>query len=87
MRRPGAYLGFGQGGCTFLADLHPPPPPDLDLDPDPHQDFVLDPDPHQNNADPQLKRLLSNLQLCLGPTKEQQTEEKCCNLCFLMYIK
>ncbi len=41
------YLGFCQGGCTFLAD--PPPPPDLD----PHQDFVLDPDPHQNNADPQ----------------------------------
>ena len=34
VRRPGAYLGFGQGGCTFLADLHPPPPPpDLDLDP------------------------------------------------------
>jgi len=49
----GAYLGFGQGGCTFLADLHPPPPPgsgsgsgeDFELDPDP--------DPHQNNADPQ----------------------------------
>jgi hypothetical protein len=41
----GAYLGFCQGGCTFLADLpSPPPPPDLDLDPDPdpHQDF----DPH-----------------------------------------
>jgi hypothetical protein len=38
----GAYLGFCQGGCTFLTDL-PPPPPDLDLDPD----------PHQNNADPQ----------------------------------
>jgi len=34
-----------------------------------------------------VKRLLSNSQLCLGPTKEQQTEEKCCNLCFLMYIK
>jgi hypothetical protein len=59
----GAYLGFCQGGCTFLADLAPPPPPppDLDLDPhpdpnpDPHQDFELDPapDPHQNNADPQ----------------------------------
>ncbi len=50
----GAYLGFCQGGCTFLADL-PPPPPDLDLDPDPHQDFELDlvMDPHQNNADPQ----------------------------------
>jgi hypothetical protein len=31
---PGAYLGFCQGGCTFL-------------DPDPHQDFELDPDPHQ----------------------------------------
>jgi hypothetical protein len=45
----GAYLGFCQGGCTFLADLPPSPPPDLDLDPD------LDPapDPHQNNADPQ----------------------------------
>ncbi len=40
----GAYLGFCQGGCTFLADLPlPPPPPDLDVDPD----------PHQNNADPQ----------------------------------
>ncbi len=50
----GAYLGFCQGGCTFLADLPPPPP---DLDPDPDQDFELDldpaPDPHQNNADPQ----------------------------------
>jgi hypothetical protein len=67
----GAYLGFCQGGCTFLADL-PPPPPDLDLDPDldPHQDFELDPDPdpHHNNADPHstalgstVKRLLSNL--------------------------
>jgi hypothetical protein len=22
----GAYLGFCQGGCTFLADLPPPPP-------------------------------------------------------------
>ncbi len=22
---PGAYLGFSQGGCTFLADLPPPP--------------------------------------------------------------
>ncbi len=45
----GAYLGFFQGGCTFLADL----PPHPDLDPDPHQDFELDldPDPHQNNAD------------------------------------
>ncbi len=45
----GAYLGFCQGGCTFLAELTP--------DPDPHQDFELDPDPapnpHQNNADPQ----------------------------------
>ncbi len=40
---PGAYLGFCQGGCTFLADL--PPPPDLDPDPDPQQDFELDPDP------------------------------------------
>ena len=85
MRRPGAYLGFGQGGCTFLADLHPPPPPGSGSGSG--EDFELDPDPHQNNADPQLKRLLSNLQLCLGPTKEQQTEEKCCNLCFLMYIK
>ena len=31
--RTGAYLGFFQGGCTFLADLppsSPPPPPDLD---------------------------------------------------------
>ncbi len=47
-RYAGAYLGFCQGGCTFLADL--PPPPDLDPDPDPHphQDFE-----HQNNADPQ----------------------------------
>ncbi len=24
-RLPGAYLGFCQGGCTFLADLPPPP--------------------------------------------------------------
>jgi hypothetical protein len=32
----GAYLGFCQGGCTFLADLPPPPTP---------------PDPDQNNAD------------------------------------
>jgi hypothetical protein len=47
----GAYLGFCQGGCTFLADLPPPPPPHLD--PDPHQDFELDPDPDQNNADSQ----------------------------------
>ena len=49
----GAYLGFFQGICTFLANL--PPPPDLYPDPDPHQDFELDPDPdpHQNNADPQ----------------------------------
>ncbi len=61
MFQAGVYLGFCQGGCTFLADLPPPPPPppDLDLDPgpDPHQDFELDPypapDPHQNNADPQ----------------------------------
>ena len=56
MRYTGAYLGFCQGGCTFLADL-PPPDLDLDPDPDPHQDFELDPDPapdpHQNNADPQ----------------------------------
>jgi hypothetical protein len=29
------------GGCTFLADLAPPP--DLDPEPDPHQDFELDP--------------------------------------------
>jgi hypothetical protein len=50
----GTYLGFCQGGCTFLADLPPPSPdPHLDPDPDPHQDFELDPDPHQNNADPQ----------------------------------
>jgi hypothetical protein len=47
-----AYLGFCQGGCTFLAGLPPPPPPpDLEPDPDPHQDFDLDPDPHQKNAD------------------------------------
>jgi hypothetical protein len=53
-RGAGAYLGFCQGGCTFLGDLPPPPP---DLDPDPHQDFELDPDPdpHQNNADPRQK--------------------------------
>ncbi len=38
----GAYLGFCQGGCTFLSDLPPLPP---DLDPDSHQDFELDPDP------------------------------------------
>jgi hypothetical protein len=54
MSTAGAYLGFCQGGCTFLADLPSPPP---DLDPDPHQDFELDPDPspdpHQNNSDPQ----------------------------------
>jgi hypothetical protein len=54
----GAYLGFCQGGCIFLADLPPPPPPPgPDLDPDPHQDFELDLDPAldpiQNNADPQ----------------------------------
>ncbi len=58
---PGAYLGFCQGGCTYLADLPPPPPPpdlDLDLDPDPHQDFELDPDLHQNNADPQPWQLM-----------------------------
>ncbi len=54
----GAYLGFCQGGCTFLADLTRPP--DLDLDPDPHQDLELDPDPHQNNADPQPWAQLSN---------------------------
>jgi hypothetical protein len=57
-RWSGAYLGFCRGGCTFLADLPPPPSlPDPDLDPDPHQDFELDPDPapdpHQNIADPE----------------------------------
>ncbi len=57
---PGAYLGFCQGGCTFLADLPhlpPPPPPGsgsgsgsasrFELDPDPA------PDPQHSNADPQ----------------------------------
>ena len=64
LRYSGAYLGFCQGGCTFLADLPPFP---QDLDPDPHQDFELDPD-----SDPSkqcgstaqgstVKRLLSNL--------------------------
>ena len=27
LRYSGAYLGFCQGGCTFLADLPPSPPP------------------------------------------------------------
>ncbi len=69
MQRTGAYLGFCQGGCTFLADL--PPTPDLALDPDPHQDFELDPDPapdpHQNNADPEPWAQLS---------KERKKERK-----------
>jgi hypothetical protein len=60
----------------------------------PHQDFELDqdlaPDPHQNNADPQPWAQLSK-DCCLiynyvwVNTKEQQAEEKCCYLCFLMY--
>jgi hypothetical protein len=72
-----------------LADLPLPP---QDLDPDPDQDFALDPapDPHQNNADPQPWAQLSKdccriYNYVQVNTKEQQTEEKCCNLCFLMY--
>ena len=41
MKHSGPYLGFCQGGCTFLVDLPLPPHPD----PHPHQNFELDPDP------------------------------------------